>query len=160
MDTESNQTLKNFLENNGSGITKILGTNLITQFNGLQPLLSDYDSVKDIAIDSGNNTVIQLKELVNFYTENKAELLSLVAAMLDLTGYYSIVEFVSNIATEDSLYELDNDSCNMDDVAKALYVPLDENNEPNDCYQAVAAAVTWLAIEQFALAWEAEYEYH
>ena len=160
MSTKSNQTLTNFLENNGSGITEKLGSSLVVLFGGLEGLLSDYESVKDLSIDNGMGTVVQLEQLVEFYKVNKPELLSLIGEMLDFTAHHSVVEFISSIALEDSLYELDNDSCTMDDVAKALYVEASDDKQVNDCYQAVAAVVTWLAAEQFALAWHAEYQNH
>lgn len=157
MTTEQNKALEDFLKNNGSGITESLGSKLVVLFGGLEGLFSDYDTVKDSSIDNGMGTVIKLEQLVNFYKANKSELLDLVVQMLDFTGHNSIVEFISEISTEDSFYGLDNDTCNMDDVAKALYVETNDiETLPSSCYQVVAAVVTWLAVEQFALAWEAE----
>ncbi len=154
MITENNIELDAFIKSSPSGLSENLCNNLIAKFGGIEALMSDYASVRDYGVDSGHGTVVTQENLVDFFNVNKDELLAVFETQLSIEPFNSITAYVHEISTREPLFCLDNDECGFNDVAHVLATGGQGDDVNNDCLVAVSTVLTWIAVEQFAIAWE------
>ena len=141
MTTFTEQT-EELLEDYIAPMSRELAEATIAQFGGEEDFLESYESVCDGGINTGISGWIHTDELVEFFTENKKEIMAFAKETAEELGHTSASDMIKHFGC------LKNDAYTTDQIAEALYDTENENHEQ------LASAMAWFAGEELSRSYE------
>ena len=129
--------MQEFLDENTVDMSKNLAEALLSQYGGEDKFLSNCRYVNEGHINGGIHGFVATHELVDFFANNKDEIMIFAQKMVKKSRFDSVEKILANLSFLSGGY-------NEIEVAAALQDP------ESDDYSVVVNAFVWFLAEQFA----------